>query len=193
MARSTTSLFVVPISVARMVSMSLAPTCGFTTSRSLTEMNASPLKILRLIISSSASGATRVAVQLLAAWEQELLFRTSSIAISTPLGGIRCLCKFCICLNFDLCFDGLDRIKTNGGDGYVKNVIFDNFVGLGTAYGCKSTVTKVVRLAHTEWLTVDIDEYWTQATQADGKGVKLSNITFSVSKYIAYPILWSLT
>ena len=37
----------------------------------------------------------------------------------------------------------LRRIKTNGGDGYVKNVIFDNFIGLGTAYGRGSTLLKM--------------------------------------------------
>ena len=39
--------------------------------------------------------------------------------------------------------DCLRRIKTNGGDGYVKNVVFDNFIGLGTAYGRGSTLLKM--------------------------------------------------
>ncbi|KIP03607.1 glycoside hydrolase family 28 protein [Phlebiopsis gigantea 11061_1 CR5-6] len=52
-------------------------------------------------------------------------------------------------------------IKSNGGDGYVKNVVFDHFMGLGTAYG------------------LDIDEFWSDAATAPGDGVVLSNITFS--------------
>lgn len=52
-------------------------------------------------------------------------------------------------------------IKTNGGDGYVRNVVFDTFLGLGTAYA------------------LDIDEFWSDASKAAGNGVQLSNLTFS--------------
>ncbi|KIP07995.1 glycoside hydrolase family 28 protein [Phlebiopsis gigantea 11061_1 CR5-6] len=52
-------------------------------------------------------------------------------------------------------------IKANGGDGYVRNVVLDNFIGLGTAYG------------------LNIDEFWSLAAKASGVGVQLSNITFS--------------
>ncbi|KAI0691434.1 rhamnogalacturonan-hydrolase [Cytidiella melzeri] len=52
-------------------------------------------------------------------------------------------------------------IKSNGGDGYVKNVQLQNFISRGTAYG------------------LDVDQYWSsEATQA-GSGVALSGIVFS--------------
>jgi rhamnogalacturonan hydrolase len=49
-------------------------------------------------------------------------------------------------------------IKSYGGDGYVKNVLFQNFIGHGTAYA------------------LDINQYW--GNEAAGNGVALSNITF---------------
>ncbi|KAF7969537.1 hypothetical protein HWV62_26985 [Athelia sp. TMB] len=51
-------------------------------------------------------------------------------------------------------------IKSNGGDGYVKNVLFQNFLATGSAYG------------------LDIDQYWSSETPAAGNGVSLSNIQF---------------
>jgi len=52
-------------------------------------------------------------------------------------------------------------IKSWGGDGYVRNVQFQNFLSRGTAYG------------------LDINQYWSSQTEAPGAGVQLSNITFS--------------
>ncbi|KDR70167.1 hypothetical protein GALMADRAFT_255018 [Galerina marginata CBS 339.88] len=51
-------------------------------------------------------------------------------------------------------------IKSFGGSGYVKNVLFQNFLSRGTAYG------------------LDINQYWSSQTQAPGNGVQLSNIQF---------------
>ena len=53
-------------------------------------------------------------------------------------------------------------IKSNGGHGYVTNVLFQNFLATGTAYG------------------LDIDQYWSSQTTAAGDGVTLTNITFEV-------------
>ncbi|EJD00592.1 rhamnogalacturonan-hydrolase [Fomitiporia mediterranea MF3/22] len=51
-------------------------------------------------------------------------------------------------------------IKSNGGSGFVKNVLFDTSLSRETAYG------------------LNVDQYWSsEATQA-GDGVQLSNITF---------------
>ncbi|KIJ54506.1 glycoside hydrolase family 28 protein [Sphaerobolus stellatus SS14] len=52
-------------------------------------------------------------------------------------------------------------IKSWGGDGYVSNIQFQNFLSRGTAYG------------------LDINQYWASQTQAPGPGVQLSNITFT--------------
>lgn len=52
-------------------------------------------------------------------------------------------------------------IKSNGGDGLVENVVFENFIGHGNAY------------------SLDIDQYWSSQSTADGNGVQLSNITIS--------------
>ncbi|RPD63561.1 rhamnogalacturonase [Lentinus tigrinus ALCF2SS1-6] len=52
-------------------------------------------------------------------------------------------------------------IKSNLGSGYVRNVVFDNFISRGTAYG------------------LDINQYWSSQTPGSGDGVQLSNITFS--------------
>ena len=57
-------------------------------------------------------------------------------------------------------------IKSNGGSGTVKNVVFQNFIGHGNAY------------------SLDIDQYWSSESTAAGSGVQLSNITFSVSAVI---------
>jgi len=50
-------------------------------------------------------------------------------------------------------------IKSNLGSGYVENVLFQNFIGRGTAYG------------------LDVNQYW-ESTPGPGAGVLLSNITF---------------
>lgn len=51
-------------------------------------------------------------------------------------------------------------IKSNGGTGYVKNVLFENFIGYSNAY------------------SLDIDQYWTGQAGADqSTGVQLSDIT----------------
>lgn len=52
-------------------------------------------------------------------------------------------------------------IKSNGGSGYVRNVLFQNFIAQGTAYG------------------LDVNQYW-ESTPGSGAGVALSNITFDV-------------
>ncbi|KAF2165562.1 glycoside hydrolase family 28 protein [Zasmidium cellare ATCC 36951] len=52
-------------------------------------------------------------------------------------------------------------IKSNGGDGLVENVVFDNFIGRVNAY------------------SLDIDQYWASQDTADRDGVQLSNITTS--------------
>ncbi|TDL16026.1 rhamnogalacturonase-like protein [Rickenella mellea] len=49
-------------------------------------------------------------------------------------------------------------IKSNGGDGTLRNVLFQNFISRGTAYG------------------LDVNQYW--ETAASGNGVQLTNITF---------------
>lgn len=54
-------------------------------------------------------------------------------------------------------------IKSNGGSGSVSDVLFENFIGHGNAY------------------SLDIDQYWSSMSAADGNGVKLNNITFKVS------------
>ncbi|KDR70173.1 hypothetical protein GALMADRAFT_103315 [Galerina marginata CBS 339.88] len=51
-------------------------------------------------------------------------------------------------------------IKSNGGSGYVKNVLFQNFQSRGTAYG------------------LDINQYWASISPLPGNGVQLSNIQF---------------
>ncbi|KZP02780.1 glycoside hydrolase family 28 protein [Athelia psychrophila] len=49
-------------------------------------------------------------------------------------------------------------IKSHGGDGYVKNVLLENFKATGSAYG------------------LDIDQYWISETTVAGVGVSLINI-----------------
>ncbi|CDO76327.1 Glycoside Hydrolase Family 28 protein [Trametes cinnabarina] len=51
-------------------------------------------------------------------------------------------------------------IKSNLGSGYVRNVLFQNFISRGTAYG------------------LDINQYWSSQSPGSGAGVQLSNITF---------------
>ena len=51
-------------------------------------------------------------------------------------------------------------IKSNGGSGYVEDVIFENFIGHGNAY------------------SLDIDRYWSSMSTLEGDRVKLSNLTF---------------
>jgi hypothetical protein len=53
-------------------------------------------------------------------------------------------------------------IKSNGGSGYLRNVLLDNFQVRGTAYG------------------LNVQQYWSGMTPVDGNGVQLNNITFSV-------------
>ncbi|KAG9008468.1 hypothetical protein FRB94_013192 [Tulasnella sp. JGI-2019a] len=50
-------------------------------------------------------------------------------------------------------------IKSNLGSGSVQNVLFQNFIGRGTAYG------------------LDVNQYW-ESTPGTGAGVLLNNITF---------------
>ena len=57
-------------------------------------------------------------------------------------------------------------IKSWGGSGYAKNILLENFLSHNTAYG------------------LDVDQYWSGMTQADGAGVQLSNITFRVQLLI---------
>ncbi|KAF2125519.1 glycoside hydrolase family 28 protein [Dothidotthia symphoricarpi CBS 119687] len=52
-------------------------------------------------------------------------------------------------------------IKSNGGSGYVEDVVFENFSGHGNAY------------------SIDIDQYWTSMSALSGSGVALSNLTFN--------------
>lgn len=52
-------------------------------------------------------------------------------------------------------------IKSNGGSGTVSNASFDNFIGHGNAY------------------SLDIDQYWSSMSPADGNGVQLRDISFS--------------
>lgn len=54
-------------------------------------------------------------------------------------------------------------IKSNGGDGFLRNVVLDSFLARGTAYG------------------LDVDQHWSGQTPVAGDGVSVSNITFSVS------------
>lgn len=53
-------------------------------------------------------------------------------------------------------------IKSNGGSGYLRNVLLQNFIARGTAYG------------------LDVDQFWSGQTTAAGNGVTLTNITFQV-------------
>ncbi|KAF2705800.1 glycoside hydrolase family 28 protein [Pleomassaria siparia CBS 279.74] len=52
-------------------------------------------------------------------------------------------------------------IKSNGGSGYVEDVVFENFIGHGNAY------------------SLDVDQYWSSMSAVAGDGVQLSNITFT--------------
>lgn len=52
--------------------------------------------------------------------------------------------------------------KSNGGSGYVKNVLLQDFISRDTAYG------------------LYINEYWSSIAVNPGSGVQLSNITFKV-------------
>ncbi|TDL25415.1 rhamnogalacturonan-hydrolase [Rickenella mellea] len=51
-------------------------------------------------------------------------------------------------------------IKSNGGSGFVRNVLFQNFLGRGTKY------------------CLNVDQYWSGQTAGTGAGVSLMNITF---------------
>ncbi|KIO23148.1 glycoside hydrolase family 28 protein [Tulasnella calospora MUT 4182] len=50
--------------------------------------------------------------------------------------------------------------KSYGGSGYVKNVLLQNFLARGTAYG------------------LDVNQYWSSQTPGTGPGVQFTNITF---------------
>jgi rhamnogalacturonan hydrolase len=52
-------------------------------------------------------------------------------------------------------------IKSNGGDGFIKDCSFTNFIGHSNAYA------------------LDIDEHWSSQTTAAGNGVVISGLTFS--------------
>ena len=49
-------------------------------------------------------------------------------------------------------------IKSYGGSGKVSNVVLENFIGHGNAY------------------SLDIDQYWSSMSKAEGNGVQLNNI-----------------
>ncbi|KAI0830349.1 rhamnogalacturonase [Trametes gibbosa] len=51
-------------------------------------------------------------------------------------------------------------IKSNLGSGYVRNVLFQNFISRGVAYG------------------LNVNQYWSSQSPGTGAGVQLSNITF---------------
>jgi rhamnogalacturonan hydrolase len=51
-------------------------------------------------------------------------------------------------------------IKSNGGDGYVKNIVFENFIGHKNAY------------------SLNVDQYWASMDPIAGNGVALSGLTF---------------
>ncbi|KAL1970633.1 hypothetical protein VTN77DRAFT_4277 [Rasamsonia byssochlamydoides] len=52
-------------------------------------------------------------------------------------------------------------IKSNGGNGTLSNVVFQNFIGHGNAY------------------SLNIDSHWSGMTPVSGNGVQLTNITFT--------------
>lgn len=52
-------------------------------------------------------------------------------------------------------------IKSNGGDGYIKNCAFNNFIGHSNAYA------------------LDVNEYWTDRALDPGNGVVITGISFS--------------
>lgn len=53
-------------------------------------------------------------------------------------------------------------LKSNGGSGYVKNVLMENFLVRGSAYG------------------LNINQYWENIDPASGDGVQLSDWVFKV-------------
>lgn len=75
--------------------------------------------------------------------------------------------------------ESLSRIKSNGGDGYVRNVVFDTFIGIGTAYACEKCSNSTI--SHIKQNLVDIDSFWSSQAKASGNGIQISGITFSVS------------
>jgi len=56
-------------------------------------------------------------------------------------------------------------IKSNGGDGILKNIVLENFIGHYNAY------------------TLLVDQYWSQQRQAPGPGVQLTNLTVRVCPF----------
>lgn len=58
-------------------------------------------------------------------------------------------------------------IKSNGGSGYVEDVVFENFIGHGNAY------------------SLDVDQYWSSMSKLAGNGVQLSNMTFKVGSELS--------
>lgn len=55
--------------------------------------------------------------------------------------------------------------KSNGGSGTVSNVLLQDFISRGTAYG------------------LYLNQYWASISTNSGPGVKLSNIQFKVRCY----------
>ena len=53
-------------------------------------------------------------------------------------------------------------IKSNGGSGTLQDVVFEQFLTRGAAYG------------------LNVDQYWSGQSTASGDGVQLYNITFLV-------------
>lgn len=53
-------------------------------------------------------------------------------------------------------------IKSNGGDGYVQDIVFENFIGHGNAY------------------SLNVDQYWSSISPIAGNGITLSGLTFTV-------------
>lgn len=51
-------------------------------------------------------------------------------------------------------------VKSNGGSGYVEDVVFENFIGHSNAW------------------SLDIDQKWASMSTIAGNGVQLSNMTF---------------
>jgi rhamnogalacturonan hydrolase len=53
-------------------------------------------------------------------------------------------------------------IKSNGGSGYLRNVVFQDFISTGSAYG------------------LNVNQYWSSMSTIAGNGVALSDILFKV-------------
>lgn len=60
-------------------------------------------------------------------------------------------------------------IKSNGGSGTLQNVVFEQFLTRGAAYG------------------LNVNQYWSGQSTASGDGVQLYNITFLVRPLSSCP------